>query len=628
MAPDLIEALRLLATAPADATSTPKRKKSPQPTIRGLPSGTPMPADLEEEGALGKAMRYGRTALDFTPVIGDVLSAGDAGQDLRRGDLGSAAISALAATPFVGVVGDVLKGGKKAKGAKALEDLAFPDRLYSRLGNAIEDAPFPRGTPDQWRALLSKNVSGGERQFTGIDEFLQEAGSRPIAKDEVQRAFDRGRIRLGEVVAGDDAERLREELYDRRAALQDKIEDSLVGPLKLAEIEDELHRAKKMLSEAREREGHILPNHPAAVRVRAASQAEAQAQQQIGAAFLRDPELIRINQQLDNIRNPQWRRYTQPGLTENYREVVLTLENRFPPKFADEIAALEGKRAELFGKYGDIRNFTEEAAEELDAVNTRMREINPSQFGGDNPRIYRNRTHWEGIDNPLVHVRMTDRPTAKGERALFIEELQSDWHQAGRKSGYASDFTDEQYEAAEAARDAAAQRLNRFDRAGVSHADPERQQALREYQDAIDAANKISMARNIPDAPYKKTQEWVELGLKRALDEAVKGGYDRVALPTGKQVQRAMGMSEEAGDGMLAFYDKIVPGVIRDYAKTLGVKLELEPTSMKNGSRSLSFRVTPELRDRVIAGQRLLGIAGLLGAGAAASTGSQEPPSF
>ena len=39
--------------------------------------------------------------------------------------------------------------------------------------------------------------------------------------------------------------------------------------------------------------------------------------------------------------------------------------------------------------------------------------------------------HWEE-KNVLAHIRMNDRKDADGNNVLFIEELQSDWAQAGR----------------------------------------------------------------------------------------------------------------------------------------------------------------------------------------------------
>jgi hypothetical protein len=44
--------------------------------------------------------------------------------------------------------------------------------------------------------------------------------------------------------------------------------------------------------------------------------------------------------------------------------------------------------------------------------------------------------HYRHHPNTLAHVRMSDREGANGEKLLHVEELQSDWHQQGRKRGY------------------------------------------------------------------------------------------------------------------------------------------------------------------------------------------------
>lgn len=43
--------------------------------------------------------------------------------------------------------------------------------------------------------------------------------------------------------------------------------------------------------------------------------------------------------------------------------------------------------------------------------------------------------HWD-VENPVVHMRFKDRVDAQGRKVLFIEEVQSDWHQEGREKGY------------------------------------------------------------------------------------------------------------------------------------------------------------------------------------------------
>ena len=44
--------------------------------------------------------------------------------------------------------------------------------------------------------------------------------------------------------------------------------------------------------------------------------------------------------------------------------------------------------------------------------------------------------HWRDHPNTVAHVRFDERTDADGKRVLFVQELQSDWHQQGRKKGY------------------------------------------------------------------------------------------------------------------------------------------------------------------------------------------------
>ncbi len=58
----------------------------------------------------------------------------------------------------------------------------------------------------------------------------------------------------------------------------------------------------------------------------------------------------------------------------------------------------------------------------------------------DNPKTTTTFTdnHLEGADQ-ILHYRISDRVDTKGSKVLFVEEIQSDLHQAGRKEGYISE---------------------------------------------------------------------------------------------------------------------------------------------------------------------------------------------
>ena len=47
--------------------------------------------------------------------------------------------------------------------------------------------------------------------------------------------------------------------------------------------------------------------------------------------------------------------------------------------------------------------------------------------------------------NILAHVRFNERTTPSGGKVLFIEEIQSDWAQKGKKEGFKDDYGQEEY---------------------------------------------------------------------------------------------------------------------------------------------------------------------------------------
>jgi hypothetical protein len=111
--------------------------------------------------------------------------------------------------------------------------------------------------------------------------------------------------------------------------------------------------------------------------------------------------------------SPKFASYTLPG-GENYREVLLTLPKN---RGVDVERYEELKQKDIAGKLND----PDEVAE-----------FNQLMDSGSN--IYRG-GHFDE-PNVLAHMRLNDRIGPNDERILFIEEIQSDWHQKGRKTGY------------------------------------------------------------------------------------------------------------------------------------------------------------------------------------------------
>lgn len=91
--------------------------------------------------------------------------------------------------------------------------------------------------------------------------------------------------------------------------------------------------------------------------------------------------------------------------------------------------------------------------------------------------------HWEE-NNVVAFMRTKDR-NLDGQKSLFVEEIQSDLHQEGRKQGYGT---------------------------------------------------------QVPDAPFKTT--WHELAFKRIIKEAVENGYESIAWTTAKQQEKRYSLTK------------------------------------------------------------------------------------
>ncbi len=152
-------------------------------------------------------------------------------------------------------------------------------------------------------------------------------------------------------------------------------------------------------------------------------------------------------------------------------------------------------------------------------------------------------THWYQ-ENVLAHIRVNDRVDADGKKMLLIEEVQSDWHQAGRDKGYRTNAKAELPEGsrvfAPGATDSPGQ-TNQAYTVQIPRAVNGRSlfYGTTEEEALSNARSFIAQPSQsaVPDAPMKDT--WYQLALKRALKYAADNGYERVGITTGaRQAER------------------------------------------------------------------------------------------
>jgi hypothetical protein len=248
---------------------------------------------------------------------------------------------------------------------------------------------------------------------------------------------------------------------------------------------------------------------------------------------------------------------------ENYREVLFTLPAKKVPssKTAGEISQ------ELYSK-----KFFDLTESEMISVNEEYQK--GVKIGYDAEKNKYTSSHWNE-KNVLAHTRLQDFTDSDGKKVLLVEEIQSDWHQEGRKKGYKDTdvneaelrlerkkLEDEMSQITESTR-----LLNKEFMAKAKESSPDDYmkeykrltESDKEYNDRFEdngkkhdeakakfdeITNKISLLqKGVPDAPFKKN--WHEFVFKRLLREAAEKGYDKIAWTKGEQQNERYDLSKQ-----------------------------------------------------------------------------------
>jgi hypothetical protein len=212
--------------------------------------------------------------------------------------------------------------------------------------------------------------------------------------------------------------------------------------------------------------------------------------------------------------------------------------------------------------------------------------------------------HWDE-PNVLFHNRMNDRDITGVGKSLHSEEIQSDWHGQGHEGTYLDtkglenwrqlqDAWIESTKAIPEARQKAARDLgfkdyeDMYNKRGLDvyggiEAHPE-VKAARDKE--LSARNALEPFENVvPDAPFKKPEEYGGLALKKMLNEAVEKNYDAISWTPGN-------VQEERwpGHDWKWFYDKILPNTANDLGKKFGARVEQH---VYEPSQPTKYKVTP-----------------------------------
>lgn len=273
--------------------------------------------------------------------------------------------------------------------------------------------------------------------------------------------------------------------------------------------------------------------------------------------------------------------YILPGQNSDYKEVLVTLSNKTKDKLVSEIADIdkrlddisnelsETRTYEKVGNTGTISDFKLKITnlkefERLSQEKQQLEEQRKSNFQ-EVQRLKENEFYYKKhYDEPdiLVHTRTDVRYDHNNKNnTFFIEEIQSDWGQLGKKEGFRTSETEAKLkklkkEVVEARlawenieneldRQFKAKKKNFESRGELRLRDEEFDALAKKFlpaqgveADAVRALEKLQFEIGITPstAPYiQKTNAWVKLGLKTILKQAVEAGASSISWTNGKQ---------------------------------------------------------------------------------------------
>jgi predicted RNA methylase len=208
-------------------------------------------------------------------------------------------------------------------------------------------------------------------------------------------------------------------------------------------------------------------------------------------------------------------------------------------------------------------------------------------------------THWDE-PNIITHIRFDDR-TVDGKKTLHIAEIQSDWHQKGRKEGYKVERSPEELAALAQEKETLREQQFAMQREDRTYLDRKAHVFDPEYLKVVDRIQAIDELQYqpdaVPDAPFKTT--WPELAMKRMIRYAAEHGYDRVTWDTGDTNADRYDLSKHLSNvSLVASNNPRVPYVIMAYDKSGRTVMAQDFTKLEELEKYIGKEVAQRLIDK------------------------------
>lgn len=379
---------------------------------------------------------------------------------------------------------------------------AEPQDLKSNL-KAVTSTKLPNvvNAEQALKTLINAGVNKEEIEFSGVEDFVKNKGK--VSKQELLDYVEENKVKVDTVVKGKSA-------LDRQELIDGKEFKTIFMGYDDVEYEakvivqyDEDSKELKVTSygyydpETREWEDTEV--------------ADEWTEQQIMEDFNINKELV--------MATTKYSQYQLPG-GKNYKESLVTL-----PSKRDLLKFDAEKIGEKYGLKLD--EISIEKLNKKGAIEKDIKLFRKWMFPAEGDFRDFTTSHWDE-PNVVVHHRTNERTDSEGNKVLFVEEIQSDWHREGKKKGYDKQLSD-------SAKKVLTDRILDIQKRLIPEATlQENANRLRELSSEEDAIQrKLTVGAGVPSAPFKKT--WHELALKDIIRQAVENGQDKVAWISGEQ---------------------------------------------------------------------------------------------
>lgn len=464
--------------------------------------------------AMGTALNYKVPSLMRGPrsVMDDLSMVADGYRKVKPSLVNAFGESNVNRGEGAGLLGSMFipaKIPKAQSGGLFSQAVIASDKLQRKTGNA--DGFF--------NDLTGKGqVKPDELNAMGFKEHF--AGRNDVSRDEVRQFVNENQVQIKETVLGDAPNLSDAELEEWAEQNFHKGHEDVIA----AQTPRERKKALAHIEDIYKQE-EVADSKFGGYTLEGGDNYREILLQDNSSAGLLD-ELRLLNKQIGEMKTPLLRNVTSDdALKKRYSDATI-----FGDMEIDEFVANE------IPEYASLISRRDELVKQKDNLPEPF--INSSHF--DEPNI-------------LAHLRMKDRVDTDGNKTLLIEEVQSDWHQQGADVGYQNpkrmkELDDEynrlddeilksyqQYNSMDAGRDRA------YIRNTIHELELERTNIDIERGEA---------AMAVPDAPFKTDDKssWYNLALKRGVLEAVEGGYDKLALTTGRQQAERYDLSKQINE--------------------------------------------------------------------------------